>query len=339
MKIPAAKKLPSGSWNVSVMIDGQRISVTAPTKKEAEKKAAAIKAGMKVAKKAPTAVTIDAAVGNYIENKSAVLSPSTIAGYRRIQKNLIAGIAHENAYTIDQVKIQRWVNGLVRAGKTPKTVANAHGLLSAVLSGIRPEFVLRTTLPQKEKHEIQIPSEAEMEKIFVACRGTHYEVPIVLAAWLGLRASEIRGLQWDDVDGDVLHIRRAIVEGENGPAVKGTKTYSGKRNIHLPPYLCQLLSRQKAESQYIVTLSGHAIYNGFERVCQKAGVPHYRFHDLRHFNASIMLAEGVPDKYGMRRMGHATNNMLKTTYQHTIKEKEKEYDRKIDAKFSELVGA
>jgi integrase len=39
-----------------------------------------------------------------------------------------------------------------------------------------------------------------------------------------------------------------------------------------------------------------------------------------------MLAAGVPDKYSMKRMGHATNNMLKTVYQHTIKEKEKQYD-------------
>lgn len=339
MKIPTAKKLPSGNWRVQIAINGERHSIVAPTKKEVEKEAATLKAGVKMAKKTAAVITVDSAVGAYIDGKSAVLSPSTIAGYGRIRKNLMVEIAHENIYTIDQAKIQRWVNGLVKAGKTPKTVANAHGLLSAVLSGVRPEFTLRTTLPQKEKHEIQIPSESDMTKIFVACRGTRYEIPIVLAAWLGLRASEIRGLQWDDVDGDVLHIRRAIVEGDNGPAVKSTKTYSGKRNIHLPPYLCQLLDRQESASKYIVNLSGHAMYNGFERICQKAGVPHYRFHDLRHFNASIMLAEGIPDKYGMKRMGHATNNMLKTTYQHTIKEKEQEFDKVIDSKFEALLGS
>ena len=63
---------------------------------------------------------------------------------------------------------------------------------------------------------------------------------------------------------------------------------------------------------------------------RKSGVPHFRFHDLRHVNASTMLAVGVPDKYSMKRMGHATNNMLKTTYQHTIKEKEAEYDQKTE---------
>lgn len=84
-------------------------------------------------------------------------------------------------------------------------------------------------------------------------------------------------------------------------------------------------------------MSGKAIYSGFSRICEKAGVPHYRFHDLRHTNASIMLASGIPDKYSMKRMGHATNNMLKTTYQHVIKEREAEYDQQIDDYFKDLL--
>lgn len=54
-------------------------------------------------------------------------------------------------------------------------------------------------------------------------------------------------------------------------------------------------------------------------------------------NASVMLANRVPDKYSMKRMGHATNNMLKTVYQHTIKEKELTYDEMIDGYFEKLM--
>ena len=52
-----------------------------------------------------------------------------------------------------------------------------------------------------------------------------------------------------------------------------------------------------------------------------------------------MLSLGVPDKYAMQRMGHATTNMLKTVYQHLINEKEKQEYAKIDSymsKFSEM---
>ena len=80
----------------------------------------------------------------------------------------------------------------------------------------------------------------------------------------------------------------------------------------------------------MVNRTGKARYSVCSGICQKSGVPYFRFHDLRHVNASAMLAVGVPDKYSMKRMGHATNNMLKTTYQHTIKEKEAEYDQKTE---------
>ena len=239
---------------------------------------------------------------------------------------------------LTQESIQRWVNRMVKAGKSPKTVANAHGFLSAVLSEFRPDVKLTTRLPQKEKHEIQIPTKAEVQAIAETCRGTKYELPIMLAICLGLRASEIRGLRWSDIDGEYVNIHTAIVEGENGAAEKGPKSYSGARRVHLPAYLRDLLARTPQTDEHITTLTGHAIYCGFSRVCEKAGVPHYRFHDLRHVNASVMLEAHIPDKYSIKRMGHATNNMLKTTYQHIFKESERTYDAAIESALDDLIS-
>lgn len=334
MKIPKAVKLPSGSWYVNVMVKGKRLSITAPTKREAENEAAAIKSGAKAMSHAPLSVT--QALDRYIDSKSAVLSPATVAGYRRIQKNLFGPIADYMLSGLTQEQVQRWVNQLVKQGKKPKTVSNAHGLLSAVLASYRPDMTLRTTLPQKVKPEIAIPSEAELSAIFKAAKGTKYELPILLAVWLGLRASEIRGLKWEDIDGEYISVKRAIVQGEAGPVEKGTKTFSGTRILHLPPYLADLIQAQDHSKEHIVNLSGHAMYNGFERICEKAGVPHFRFHDLRHMNASVMLAVGVPNKYAQERMGHATDNMLKTVYQHTIQEEQKKYSDEIDQRFEVL---
>lgn len=335
MKIPKAVKLPSGSWYVNVMVGGKRLSITAPTKRDAEKEAAAIKSGAKAAQFSQS-LSVTQALDRYIDSKSAVLSPATIAGYRRIQKNLLEPIAGYPLSNLTQEQVQRWVNQLAKQGKKPKTVSNAHGLLSAVIGAYRPEMVLRTTLPQKVKTEISIPTEAELSAIFDAAKGTKYELPIMLAIWLGLRASEIRGLKWEDIDGEYISVKRAIVQGEAGPIEKGTKTFSGTRTLHLPPYLVALIQAQDHSKEHIVTLSGHAMYNGFERICEKAGVPHFRFHDLRHMNASVMLAVGVPNKYAQERMGHATDNMLKTVYQHTIQEEQKKYSEEIDQRFEVL---
>ena len=328
MRIPEPKKLPSGKWYVQIMVDGKRSNKTFHTKEEAAYWAVGLKTKAIEDNRDPTSLTLTAAVDRYIESKSSILSPSTIKGYRTLQ-SMLGDIEKTNLNDLTQEKVQRWVNKLSKS-KAPKTIQNAHGLLSAVLKEYRPSMALRTTLPAKIKHEIQIPSEEELKAIIAGCRGTKYELPIMLAICLGLRQSEILGLEWKDIDGDYLNIRRAIVMGEDGPIEKGTKTYSGTRRVHLPNYIQILFRKHPHEGDHIINASGKAIYSGFSRICAKQGLSHFRFHDLRHVNASAMLAVGVPDKYSMKRMGHATNNMLKTTYQHTIKEKEKEYDKKIE---------
>ena len=71
-------------------------------------------------------------------------------------------------------------------------------------------------------------------------------------------------------------------------------------------------------------------------ICKEAGVEPCRFHDLRHFAASEAHMLGVPDKYQMKRMGHKTDNMLRTVYQHTIKDKEDFFAQKIDEHMESL---
>lgn len=90
---------------------------------------------------------------------------------------------------------------------------------------------------------------------------------------MGLRQSEILGLEWRDIDGDTLKIRRAIVLGEDGPTQKGTKTYSGTRPLHIPAYIRELLDRQPRSGDRIVNMTGKSIYSGFSRICEKSGCP------------------------------------------------------------------
>ncbi len=192
------------------MIAGERISITAPTKKEAENQAAAIKSGAKAARK-KTGLTVGEAIDQYVESKDAVLSPATIAGYKRIRANALQDILDIDLDRLTPQIVQRSINMMAR-NKSPKTVRNAHGLLSATLAVYRPDIALRTTLPQKVRYEISIPSDDDIGAIMNACKDTENELPIMLALWLGLRMSEILGLKWEDVDGDVLHIRRAKVD-------------------------------------------------------------------------------------------------------------------------------
>lgn len=330
---PKPRELPSGAWRCEIMVQGQRISVVEDDPETAHAKALAIKNGFVNQAKNPANMTVGEAVDRYIESKDSVLSISTIAGYKKMRANQFPPIEKMKLGLLTQDTIQRWVNDMAR-NKSPKTVRNAHGLLSAALSIYFPELNIRTTLPQKQRHDIAIPSEDDIKKIIQTAQGTEHELYTLLAIWLGLRMSEIRGLKWEDVDGSVLRVRRAMVDqGE-----KTTKTYSSQRDLPIPERIVELLEQTPHTSEYIVPRSRHYIYENFQKICELAKVSqHYRFHDLRHINASVMLAQGVPNKYAQQRMGHATENMLKTVYQHTMDKETAKYNKKIDKYFSKLL--
>lgn len=335
-KLPTPQKLPSGMYRCQVMVDGKRVSVVDENPAVAQAKAVALRAGIIEEKKVAPSMTVGEAVDRYIESKDAVLSPSTIRGYRSIREKSLGKLETVRLDELTQEAVQRHVNELARE-KTPKYCRNVHGLLSAALAAYRPDFTLHTTLPQKVKTEIQIPTIEEVQLLAEKAKGTRFELPFLLATWMGLRTSEIRGLTWDCIEGDTLHVKQALVEGDDGPVLKNTKTYSGDRKLPIPPYIKGLIEGQPKSGEYIVPYSRNALYNRLRRMCEKYKLQHYRFHDLRHYQASVMLALGVPDKYAMERMGHASTNMLKNVYQHTMQRKSEEVAGAVDAYFEKIL--
>lgn len=340
MKYPKITKLPSGSFRMQPMIDGKRYSLTAETEKELKSKYRELVGGIEFEKHIP--LTVGAAMDKYIEMKKNALSPSTIPSYKKIRKYYLQSIMDINITNLTNADVQSAVDKDTKR-LAPKTIQNAHGLLSAVLKEYRPKFELTTTLPKKSKKKkpIRIPTETEVQKLVEASKGTKYEVIILLALWLGLRMSEIRGLKFSDFSGNYLHIQRAVVTGENHKSALNeyTKTPDGDRIIRIPDELVNIVLAlpHSSEDEFITNLSEGAIYKGFIRCCKKAEITPCRFHDLRHFSASEGHAQQIPIKYLQKRMGHKTDNMLKNVYLHTIKEQEDFYADVMDAKMSSLL--
>ena len=69
-----------------------------------------------------------------------------------------------------------------------------------------------------------------------------------------------------------------------------------------------------------------------------AGLPDMRFHDLRHYQASILHALGVPDAYIMQRGGWKTDSTLKRVYRHAMRDKQSEFDQIATDYFSTLIN-
>ena len=282
-------------------------------------------------------MTFDEAITAYIRLKDGVLSPATIAGYRRQQKNCFSELKNIKLNKLTQNKIQQAINEMAK-NKSSKYVRNAHGLLSAVLKEYHPKFILKSALPQKKKYEATIPNSKETIILIGIVKDTPIELPVLLSIWMGLRMSEIRGIKWSAIKGNNLHINTAIVDCDNIPTEKGTKTYAGQRILELPPYIKTLIDRQPKDGEFIVTLSGQAIYKRFFRICEKNELPHFRFHDLRHANASILHALKIPNKYIMDRDGWASEQMLNDIYRHSISDEMKLVNITVNNYFEEIVS-
>lgn len=328
-----AKKLPSGNYRVRVHIgNGKYKSFTAEKKADAEY-AANLYLQTYKDKKSPTKMTVGEAIDQYIDSKSNILSPSTIRGYRAIRRVYLQSIMDKPISKLSNSDIQLAVNEDAKL-RSAKTIRNTVGLLSAALKG-KMEFSV--DFPQKEKKRITIPTEDEINQIFKYIEGKEIELPVILAACLGLRRGEIAPLDYRDVDfkNKTLTISKSMVMSSDGEWITKTpKTYTSNRTLKVYDFILQKIKSRQDHDLSFISLNPNQITNAFADVLSDLGIRHFRFHDLRHYNASVMLSLNIPDKYAMERMGHATNNMLKTVYQHTMQEKENQIDASLNDYFS-----
>lgn len=328
-----AKKLPSGNWRVLLYVGtdaaGKRMyeSFTAETKSEAEFLAAEYK--LKHPKEKRSRITLGEAFDSYIESKSAVLSPSTLRSYKTIRKKHLQKLMPLDVNTLTNADIQREING-VAASHSPKTVRNVNALLSAVLTMFRPDFTLSTTLPAKQKKDFYIPTEETICKLLHLADGTNIELPLLLASQLGLRASEINGLTHGCIDRErnEITIKQAYVRGEDGNVIKSPKSYAGYRTIPCSETIIQKIGEGKPDD-LIYPSTSEQISNRWQRFLEKNEEKHFNFHALRHYFASRALLLGIPQKYIAELMGHSSEHMINTVYQHTFKDTKRTFAEQL----------
>lgn len=334
-----AVQLPSGSWRARVYDKelGKQVSFTSKLpgkagKAEAELMAREYSLGRK--KKQEQGKTVGECIDEYIDLKENILSPTTIAEYRRCRNNELEELSHIYLNELTPTKVQEYINKL-SLSKKPKTVRNAHGLLAAALNVFAPDMRLRTTLPKQQKKIKQLPT---VQEVMEAIVGTDIELPCLLAMWCSLRMSEVRGIRKSDIKDGVLTIHNTVVRVHNEDIEKeATKTFDSTRQIRLSERLQCLISALPDNQDKITPLTAQALYMRFSRLLERKNIQHMSFHDLRHMNASVMLALGIPDKYAMERGGWSSPAVLKSVYQHTFSAERKAADDKIDDYFNGIL--
>ncbi len=316
MKVPTPKRLPSGSWFIQMRINGVSIPITSQSKDECIRQAEKVKvdyrSGTGVIQKVPNDMTLYQAELKYIERYKAALSPTTYRQYVSYSKNRFKNYRNEKLKNIDW---QAMIDEELRI-VSEKTVKNAWALVSPALKLINYP-VPAVKLAQVPVSDVNFLQPEEINPFCDYIKGRPYEIAMLLALH-SLRMSEVRALDWKnvDLDNDTITVRGARVRGVDGQVEKRqNKNSTSTRVIPIMiPQLHKALSAVKEKSGRVVFQNDSVLLQDAKRACRKAGVTECTFHDLRRSFASLCYYLQIPEKQIQTWGGWSNTATLQKVY-------------------------
>ena len=232
---------------------------------------------------------------------------------------------------LNALQVQVLYRSKLDGGLSPRTVQIIHATLyKALKQAVRWSLVPRNVCdavvpPRVPKSEIKPLDARQAKKLLDTARDTQPSLYAlyVLAVATGMRSGEILGLQWRDVDLEArtLQVRRTVFNG----AVGTPKTARSNRGIRLPEIAVEALRGHPRSSEWVfsskkgTSLSVHNLHNrSWRPLLREAGLPHIRFHDLRHTCATLLLSKGVHPKVVQELLGHSSIEITLDTYSHVL---------------------
>jgi len=230
---------------------------------------------------------------------------------------------------------------------SPRTVRYIHvtlhkALKQAVSDGLIPRNATEAVKPpQVRREEIRPLTPEQVKMLLDAASGDRLEALYVLAVHTGLRQGELLGLKWDDIDlqARTLQVRRALITARGGPRLATPKTKGSRRRVSLTGVAAEALKghleRQLAEIDRAGSLwqenglvfasetgapldRRYLTSRRFKPLLKRAGLPHFRFHDLRHTCATLLLTQNVNPKVVSEMLGHSSIAITLDTYSHVL---------------------
>lgn len=275
-------------------------------------------------------MTVGGAIESYIKDRSAVLSPSTIADYKRMSKHF-GDLVHVAADDVDNKMIQTKINEMAVDGLNARTIKNRVFFLIAALNfvGIEKKFKLR--FPKQIKPNLSPPEPSEFHRL-LALASPEEKLTIILAGLYTLRRGEIAGLCGEDLLWDLnsIYVHTSRVQNDKKEWVRRPmpKNLNSVRMIQLDPKIMEMLPKVGPD-EYVISMNPNEITKHFMRLREKACV-NCRFHDLRKYAASIRSAI-MPGRYVEADGGwRKDSQVLSTIYDKPFRESRKEYSKKFN---------
>lgn len=294
--------------------------------------------------------------------KAPHVRPATAGDYEARYRHSISPVfGHRRITDITSRDVANWLYNLSRQGYSVTTINGARQLLSMVFDGaIQFDHIRINPVKSVPKHKPTYTthttvkgawSKEEAITALHAAKGTGVELPVALALVLGMRRSEILGLQWADFDFEhgTLHIRRsrreARVFNADGTSHRELDTYATKnpssaRKLILGPLVTAALHAHRARqdeqghyspTQWVMTsttgtpLEPRRLNYLFDRFSRQNGIRKIRFHDLRHTSAQIALSGKARIEAVSQFLGHSNIHTTKSIYAPYVEALNQEY--------------
>lgn len=276
-----------------------------------------------------------------------------------VHKHLVPGLGHIKLQKLTAQQIQAFYAKKLRSGASASRVKAMHAALHRALEHARRIKLVGTNvsadvdLPRQEQPQIHPLTLEQVQLLLQKVKEHRLEALLVLALATGMRKGEILSLRWSDVDLEkgMLRVCRTLNYMAQYGFVEGEpKTQGSRRTILLPRFVIDILRRHRADQLESRLMAGvqwvdhdlvfcnkkggfivhTTLLYHFSRLLNEAGLPHVRFHDLRHSAATLLLSMGVPVKVVQELLGHSKISMTLNTYTHVLPSMQKEAVDKME---------
>ncbi|MFC5647645.1 tyrosine-type recombinase/integrase [Paenibacillus solisilvae] len=273
-------------------------------------------------------------------------------------KNHIAPrIGSTKLQELSAMQCQEFVKSLHDDGFARNTIDRVCTLVKLALDKaieyklVKENKMRNVTLPKKTKRQITVWTVDQINQFLNFTKERRYYCVYAIALLTGMRQGEILGLRWKDIDYEkkIISVRQTLTH--YGKEIKdSTKTISGERNISISEQLIIVLKEQ--EQRYIEfkkntmnindmdlvifnlkdgsTVFPSNLTKSYMKDVERSGLPHIRFHDLRHSHATMLIQQNINVKVISERLGHSKVGVTLDVYSHVLPSMQQEVAERLD---------
>lgn len=288
----------------------------------------------------------------YLEYKGSELRQTTLDKFKsNVENHILPHLGDVELGDIDMRILIEWKAKISKQGYSVSYSRRIFGTLNGLLNyALRLRYIPENPMNYMEnfreldfvdpedKIRFYTPEQfLRYERAARADAGTYYTRSIylfmVIAYYTGMRKGEIHALRWEDINGNLIRVRRSISQKIKGKAEVETapKNKASIRTLQIPQPLMELLARQKTYQQDHYKgswtpklrviygercISDTSLSNYNNRWADAAGLDRLRIHDFRHSHASLLANEGINIQEIARRLGHTNVQITWQTYSH-----------------------